>query len=1238
MGVKTVVFIADTSFDDFQAQMYSAARQTALNEGLRLIKITIETSVSINRMAGQLEHTVEAVKRLNPDGIVVLSWSGDIVSNTDHFMSMLRSVTKAPIISLGRILPDIPSVVMNGPLLMRGLLDHLYSVHSSRRIVFISPVTTDDRIDEYISFMKEKGIYDPSLIITAEELKGYTDWFFSRRVKKIADVILDERKISPDAVMSMYTFEAAFLLEELNSRGISIPDDFILTSWEDGERGRFSLPSITSVYYPFYEQGAEAVRLVAELLRGNSVPMLTYVNGRVVIRRSCGCFSEKMALLSFLPESSSNDIPDDSEILSMLLRYDSEFTVIPIADIINAFYSDLTGQTDTRFMKIIEKKVFYGKAKIGDLYGIQNTVLSFRRYVIELFRNSSDLVVKSENIFHRVLFTVDEMVESVIGYEDLMNRGQGHMLREFGQNIMTRLSTDALKDVLERGFLKNNIRSCLIFLNSAMSSKSSTLFFSYTDEQRNSHDEEMLDCGTPEKLKSCIFGDDRKTCIMFFLHVGDELLGYAVFDSMSPDERIYNALSIEISTALYGIRTMEQLHKANGKLESARKTAISNMKLIRQKSAALEISNSRLFELDKLKNEFIANITHDFRSPLMVIMNNADLGRNYDDLSKTDTTRRRYDVISSASEKLRNSVDRLLDLAKMDAEGVRLSLSKIGISDFLRNITEFYKSASFSTGLEIVYECISDPGIIISDADKLDEIMNNLISNAVKFVDKDTGRIRITLKASDAGAEISVEDNGIGIPPDKLETVFERFERLSNSGNKGIKGSGIGLAFVRQLSVYIDSKVWAESEGEGKGSRFVIDLKNFLNSENGRSDDLTMLTDRGKIRYNKIENNSGADYGRDGGIQCEIGARNGYAELDPRRAVILIADDSADIRQILKEYLFAEGYVNFISVSNGKDAVEAVYEYRPDLIITDFNMPEMRGDAFHDTISLNPDFRFIPVIFISAVKDRDRIIERKVKGAVSCLSKPVDQKELVAVVDVQIKKYFEMKSLFLRTSADDLTGLLNKNSILDFLRSRILLRKYNDLSVILMDIDHFKRINTEFGHLAGDIVLVEIGKVLRRSIRSYDRAGRSGGEEFIIILPDCSADEAYIAAQKISQNISGSGIYYGNSKMDFTATFGISSLRENSRYIEKTLGVENLGGIFEVLNPHKADWPQIDNIKIKTSELLVKMAEEALCLGKSSECEDCGNISSGELFSSSCCACGSSNIRIGGNQIVVFDK
>jgi len=246
---------------------------------------------------------------------------------------------------------------------------------------------------------------------------------------------------------------------------------------------------------------------------------------------------------------------------------------------------------------------------------------------------------------------------------------------------------------------------------------------------------------------------------------------------------------------------------------------------------------------------------------------------------------------------------------------------------------------------------------------------------------------------------------------------------------------------------------------------------------------------------------------------------------------ILIIDDSAAVRgQIVQTLRNAGTFDRYFEAQDGIEGFKTLTAVRVDLIICDLEMPRMDGFKFISLLGSREHLRDIPVIMLTGREDQDLKIKGLEQGAVDYVTKPFDAGELVARVRVQqkikalqdeLRRSNEMlKEL---SNTDYLTHLYNRRFIMDALENEFqrIRRKGGHLSLIIADIDHFKRVNDTYGHQQGDMVLVELARVTKEELRRYDIAARYGGEEFLFLLPEAAVEEAHVVAERLRAAVEG---------------------------------------------------------------------------------------------------------------------
>jgi two-component system, cell cycle response regulator len=266
---------------------------------------------------------------------------------------------------------------------------------------------------------------------------------------------------------------------------------------------------------------------------------------------------------------------------------------------------------------------------------------------------------------------------------------------------------------------------------------------------------------------------------------------------------------------------------------------------------------------------------------------------------------------------------------------------------------------------------------------------------------------------------------------------------------------------------------------------------------------------------------------------------------------ILIVDDSDTVReQIIQTLTKVTVFDRFYEARDGIDAFKQLLATRIDLILCDLEMPRMDGFKFLAMINTREELRNIPVIMLTGREDRELKIKGLEQGACDYVTKPFDPGELIARVKVQLKIKMlqdQLKQsnemLTQLSNTDPLTQLFNRRYMIDMLERELqrTIRKGSPLSLVMMDIDHFKLVNDHFGHQNGDVVLVAVADLSRKDLRSYDFAARYGGEEFVLILPETAHEEALQVAERVRVEVEKQVFTGDLSDLRVTISMGVAT-------------------------------------------------------------------------------------------------
>lgn len=268
---------------------------------------------------------------------------------------------------------------------------------------------------------------------------------------------------------------------------------------------------------------------------------------------------------------------------------------------------------------------------------------------------------------------------------------------------------------------------------------------------------------------------------------------------------------------------------------------------------------------------------------------------------------------------------------------------------------------------------------------------------------------------------------------------------------------------------------------------------------------------------------------------------------------ILIAEDETVSRRLLQNTLVKWGY-EVVVCRDGQEAWEGLQtQDAPQLAILDWMMPKMDGLLVCKEIRKQSAEPYVYILLLTSKSQKEDLITGLEAGADDYLTKPFDAQELKAklragkrILDLQTELINAREALRVQATQDPLTGLWNRGAIFETLRREIARakRERNSVAVVMADLDHFKRINDSYGHLAGDAALRQVADRMRSSIRPYDAIGRYGGEEFLILLPGCNIPGAATVAERLMTSIAGEPVDLAGEKLLITCSLGVASNSE----------------------------------------------------------------------------------------------
>jgi signal transduction histidine kinase len=428
--------------------------------------------------------------------------------------------------------------------------------------------------------------------------------------------------------------------------------------------------------------------------------------------------------------------------------------------------------------------------------------------------------------------------------------------------------------------------------------------------------------------------------------------------------------------------------------------------LVRAKDS-LEEAFEQLQEVDRLKSEFFANVSHELRTPLTLILSPVD---ELLEKLRPSAERDALKVVRRNATRLLRMIDDLLDLARLEAGGLRLRITQFDPCDLARRVAENAMPAARAKDIDLSFDANCEPAERYGDPHRIEIILTNLVGNALKFTPAG-GRIQVSVFHNAAGTSIEVTDTGPGIAREEQQRIFERFHQTEASERRQQGGVGIGLALARELaqlhggSLTVDSKV-------GEGSTFTL----FLQS--GSDHFHTEIMERRQLQMDDHPGRRVED--RMTGVhthpmeQATVELRQ--SQRPPERVLldrgrvprILVAEDEVDLRGFIVGVL-KESY-DVDAAGDGAEALELLKQHRPDLVLTDVTMPGTSGLDLCRTIKEDPSLRHIPVILLTARGENEAALEGYEAGADDFVSKPFHTK----VLQARIRAHLKMRGLNLQ--------------------------------------------------------------------------------------------------------------------------------------------------------------------------------------------------------------------------------
>ena len=460
--------------------------------------------------------------------------------------------------------------------------------------------------------------------------------------------------------------------------------------------------------------------------------------------------------------------------------------------------------------------------------------------------------------------------------------------------------------------------------------------------------------------------------------------------------------AVVVNNQFFLLSTVVIVVASQARRHQMEKSEFYNVRSLAETKGSLEDALTRLRETDRAKSNFFNNVTHELRTPLTMILSplenilSGELGRV--DTSHEGALR----LIWRNAIKLLKLINDLLDLARIEEQFLKLRRNEADLGKLLKDLLEHTAPLAARKNIDVSFEERSRAAGFFVDSEKIERVFVNLVSNALKFTDPH-GAVRVTLDCDGEIARIRVSDTGVGIPQDKLGHIFERFSQADASVTRRYGGTGIGLAFAREITRLHAGDISVESE-IGVGSTFMVTLPR------GAPEGASLI----------LEDREPVESKGPGPVEWAqaLLERSDYRFLDvdevtERRVVergddsgkatkVLVVEDTVELLRFLHLQLQDQHAVYL--ARNGRIGLELAIREKPDVIVSDYMMDEMDGLTMIAELRKRPDTAGIPIILLTAERSLDTRTAALGVGADTYLEKPFSPKVLRASVDALLKR------------------------------------------------------------------------------------------------------------------------------------------------------------------------------------------------------------------------------------------
>jgi len=835
----TVGYLVHQMLNDVSQEYFKGVYQAALDNNVNLIISGIgahyftdfeeSSDIGLNKF--------EILNKNHFDGIII--WSSGLsyyyYKKRNEFLKFVEKFNTIPIVNIGLPLLDFPTVLTNNCEGILKVMEHLIHDHKYKNIGFLrgskDHFSGVQRFETYLNILKKynlpinKDLISPHCHYNEKGVKLGID-FFCGQIKK--GILKPKKNI--DAIVAVSDYYSIPLIKELQEKGIRVPEDIAVTGFNNYFEGEFIEPDLTTVDPNLFQVGYIAVTILLKLINKEKLENnLIYPPVKVIIRKSCGCsdvipFNKNYLKQKKINKENLKSFIDDitGYLLKNKINFPAQFFSksrnFNLPELFDKFQNDAIGKTKEEFLLYFQKILMKQEYEYESFISLQKT---FSQFWSLLTCDFDDKDFRNE--VYKLLYNGNHILSSNINNLTMMTYKKFYyyadILRTINITISKKFNTEEIFNELEEILYKLKIPECYFFIfNKHGDFKSSAkISFAYKDFKRLELSDIYYD--TEKELIPHKFVNDKSKFILLFdtLIFKSQPLGYFLLNIKNIDNKfigyIYEVLTSIISSSYYGAIILDKMDKAQKEREMF-------LNILEKQNIELENAIKSANKANKAKNDFLAVISHEIKTPLSVMIGLVEKILMVDD--KNDQIKFGNLAISE-SQKITQLINQLLELSRMEADKLIIYNKPFSLIILMNEINEAFKVIINKKGLD--YKAVINFDIqnfIIGDEMRLRQIIANLLSNAIKFTNQGEIQLKVDIMKKQKRSLLimfQVIDTGIGIHADMQSKIFELFTQGEDAADSRYEGTGLGTTIAKQLVELMGGEIGVKST-LGKGTTF----------------------------------------------------------------------------------------------------------------------------------------------------------------------------------------------------------------------------------------------------------------------------------------------------------------------------------------------------------------------------------------------------------------------------------